>query len=525
MKIYQKFQDNFFYIFLILFIIIGAVFSLKVGITHDEAHSNWVWELNKKKISNIFLNTNHDISYLNTYHGYYGIGFYFLSFLLDNFFFNIFELNNINQEGKILLLKHPTVFIFFAISGIFLRKILIILTSDKTFSDYSTIFYLTYPYLLGHSFFNIKDIPFMSMWLICTYYLIKNLNNFFLKKIVRKKDLIIFGITTSYLLSLRVSGVLIFVEYLIFLIFYTQSFKIHLRDILKYQYKNILLFLFIFLTFSYLLYPSFWSNPLNFISAIKFMGQHIQTVCTTTLGNCMKAQNLPVSYIFIWLFFKLPTLILLGLFLFPFIEKKIFSNKTDITILGSLITSILVLIFLLIFLNVNLYDELRQILFLIPLIFIVSLKTIYFMSRKISLFFICIFIIFFTAQNIKLFPYNYIWLNNFNFTINVNKNFELDYWGVSTKEVANYIESTDYDNSCLISNRNQGIKFFLKKQDTCLKSFNELHKNNRRPFLIAMTERFLKKGVPNGCVLIHSETKKLNFSSENLIFAKIYRCD
>ena len=166
--------------------------------------------------------------------------------MLDNFFFNIFEFDDINQEGKILLLKHPTVFIFFAISGIFLRKILIILTSDKTFSDYSTIFYLTYPYLLGHSFFNIKDIPFMSMWLICTYYLIKNLNNFFLKKIVRKKDLIIFGITTSYLLSLRVSGVLIFVEYLIFLIFYTQSFKIHLRDILKYQYKNILLFLFIF---------------------------------------------------------------------------------------------------------------------------------------------------------------------------------------------------------------------------------------------------------------------------------------
>ena len=525
MKKNQKLQVNLFYIFLILFIIIGTVFSLKVGITHDEAHSNWVWELNKKKISNIFLNTNHDISYLNTYHGYYGVGFYFLSSLLDTFFLNIFELNDINQEGKILLLKHPTVFIFFAISGIFLRKILIILTSDKNFSDYSAIFYLTYPYLLGHSFFNIKDIPFMSMWLVCTYYLIKNLNNFFLKNIVRKKDLIIFAITTSYLLSLRVSGVLIFVEYLIFLIFYTQSFKTRVSDLVKFQYQNIFLFFLIFLIFSYIFYPSFWNNPLNFISAIKFMGQHIQTVCTTTLGNCMKAQNLPVSYIFIWLFFKLPLIILLGLFLFPFIEKKIFSNKTDITILGSLITSILVLIFLLIFLNVNLYDELRQILFLIPLIFIASLKTIYFMSRKISLSFICIFIIFFMFQNIKLYPYNYIWLNNFNLINNVNKNFELDYWGVSTKEVANYIESIDYRNSCLISNRNNGIKFFLKNQNTCVKSISELHKNNKRPFIIAMTERFIKKGVPNGCVLVHSETKKLNFSKENLILAKIYKCD
>ena len=113
--------------------VFGIYFSLNIGITIDEPHSNWVWELNKKKISNIFLNTNHDISYLNTYHGYYGVGFYFLSSLLDTFFLNIFELNDINQEGKILLLKHPTVFIFFAISGIFLRKILIILHQIKIF--------------------------------------------------------------------------------------------------------------------------------------------------------------------------------------------------------------------------------------------------------------------------------------------------------------------------------------------------------------------------------------------------------
>ena len=76
MKKYYKLQDNYFYIFLILFFIIGTVLSLNVGITHDEAHSNWVWDLNKKKISNIFLSTNHDIGYLDTYHGYYGVGFY-----------------------------------------------------------------------------------------------------------------------------------------------------------------------------------------------------------------------------------------------------------------------------------------------------------------------------------------------------------------------------------------------------------------------------------------------------------------
>ncbi len=525
MKKYYKLQDNYFYIFLILFFIIGTILSLNVGITHDEAHSNWVWDLNKKKISNIFLSTNHDIGYLDTYHGYYGVGFYFLSSLVEIFLLKIFDFSSINQEGKILLTKHPTVFIFFILSGIYFRKLLLVLTSDKTFSNLSTIFYLTYPYLLGHSFFNIKDIPFMSVWLICTYYLIKNLNNLFLTEKIKKKDLYIFSFITAYLLSLRISGVLIFIEYLIFFIFYLNNSKFKLRDILKFQYKNLIKFFSIFLILSYVFYPSFWNNPFNFLTAIKFMGEHIQTVCTTTLGNCMNAQNLPVSYIFIWLFFKLPLIILLGLFMFAFIEKKIFLNKINVIILGSLITLIFTIIFLLILLNVNLYDELRQILFLFPLIFITSLKIIHFAFKKMSSVLVVIFIFFFIFQNTKLYPYNYIWLNNFNYLLNVNKNFELDYWGVSTKEVANFMDSLENNNECIISNRDNGIKFFLKNQQTCFIPFNNLHKKNKRPFYVIMTERFLKKGVPNRCNLIYSEKKKLNFSNENLNLAKIYRCD
>ena len=40
----------------------------------------------------------------------------------------------------------------------------------------------------------------------------------------------------------------------------------------------------------------------------------------------MDALNLPSSYIIIWLFFKLPLLSFIGIALFPFTEKKIFSK-------------------------------------------------------------------------------------------------------------------------------------------------------------------------------------------------------
>ena len=218
-------HQYYYYIFLAIYFVFGIYFSLNIGITLDEPHSNWVWELNKKKISNIFFKTNHDLSYLDTYHGYYGIGFYIISTPLEQIFSLLIKNKNINTEGSILLLKHPTVFIFFFISGIFFKKIIILITKDKLFSNLSTIFYLTYPYILGHGFFNVKDIPFMSIWLISTFYLIKNLNEYFFKTKIKIKNLCILALSTAYLLSLRINGILIFLEYFIFLIVYLNVFK------------------------------------------------------------------------------------------------------------------------------------------------------------------------------------------------------------------------------------------------------------------------------------------------------------
>ena len=126
------------------------------------------------------------------------------------------------------------------------------------------------------------------------------------------------------------------------------------------------------------------------------MSAHVQTVCTITLGDCMKAQDLPSTYIPIWLFFKLPILILFGLFILPITEKKIFNNSQNSLIIGSLIITLAIIIFILIIFNVNLYDELRQIMFTVPLFFLVSLSSIYFFSKKFSYQLILIMTFFFS---------------------------------------------------------------------------------------------------------------------------------
>ena len=274
-----------------------------------------------------------------------------------------------------------------------------------------------------------------------------------------------------------------------------------------------------------MLHPNFWDDPKKFFDAIIFFSKHIQTVCTVTLGECMPTQDLPPSYIFIWLLFKLPILILFGLILFPILEKKLFLSKNNILILGSLTVTVLSIILVFSIFKVNLYDEIRQILFLMPLIFIISLTLLFNFKKKLSNYLVSIFIIFFVVQNIKIFPYNYLWLNNFNILINVNKNFELDYWGVSTKNIASFLNSESADEKiCIISNRNIGIKYYISNQNKCFKPFNTLHQKNERPFYVALTERALRKGVPNGCSIINEEKMKLNFSKEEIVLAKIYKC-
>ena len=58
----------------------------------------------------------------------------------------------------------------------------------------------------------------------------------------------------------------------------------------------------------------------------------------------------------------------------------------------------------------------------------------------------------------------------------------------------------------------------------CFLSFDKLHANNIRPFYVILMERSTNKGLPNNCTNIHNEKININFSRENLIMAKIFKC-
>ena len=524
MSQFLNLKKNYFYYFLLVYFISGIFLSLDVGITHDEYHSFFVGDTNKKHFLNTLFDLNYDYQPLSNLNLHYGSGFYFISAPIESIVNLFFNLDYVSLNSKKILVKHPTVFIFFAISGIYLRKIIYFITKDKNYSSLSTFLYLVYPYLLGHSFFNVKDIPFLSIWLVCTYLIVRITVNFYKKNTILLKHFILISLFTGYLLSIRISGLLIFIEYLIFILSLTSFMKINIFKFILRFIKEIIFSVFLIIITFIFLQPSYWSDPFLIINAIKFMSQHHQTVCTITLGECMKAQNLPSSYLPIWLFFKLPIFVILSLLLYFFIEKKIDKQPAAYIILASISFSIIAIIFLLILLNVNLYDEIRQVMFLLPLVFIISLSFLKIFSKKIFNIICPLIIVFFLIQNIKVYPYNYIWINNFSHITKVQGVFELDYWGVSTKNIAKFLNSKSIDkSSCIITNRNNGIKPFVNKE-RCFIEFNKLHKNNIRPFYVALMERSLKKGTPNNCKIIYEETRSINFSNEKLFLAKVFKC-
>ena len=124
--------------------------------------------------------------------------------------------------------------------------------------------------------------------------------------------------------------------------------------------------------------PIFWHNPQEIFNSVKWMSKYQQDICTVTLGNCMKSLNLPSSYYFIWLFFKLPIFIILGFILFPLIEKKLSNNILNKIFVYSLSISIFLILILFIIFDVSIYDEIRHIMFLIPLIFLISLNNLFY---------------------------------------------------------------------------------------------------------------------------------------------------
>ena len=255
------------------------------------------------------------------------------------------------------------------------------------------------------------------------------------------------------------------------------------------------------------------------------MSNHFNNVGTNTYGKIMYSTNLPSTYMLIWFSVKLPIIIIIGICLIPFTEKKIFNSSKRSIYFGSLLISIILIPLVLIFRKVHLYDELRQVMFLFPLIFIIGLVSVYTFSNKLFYIAGILTITLFLIENIKINPYQYVWFNLPSRYIDLTNKFELEYQGLSGREIAEFLNNSDKKDLCILANPMHSIKPFLNKNKfTCFDSWQKIDTDYRRPFLGVQNVRNLKKSKPYKCELIHETGFKLLFHKKKFVTGKLLEC-
>jgi hypothetical protein len=203
-----------------------------------------------------------------------------------------------------IYLKHFLSFFIFLISGVCFSYILI-----KRFSNFYVTFFGTFAYCLspkiyGASFFDGKDLFFLSLFTITIF--------FYQKYEYEKKkiNLVIFALFAAFLTSSRPPGLMIPISFLsIYFLKIISDFEI------KKYLKIIFLFIFLYLIFLYLHWPLFW-DFLNY----KFDEMYTYANITFFFNEeFYKQRSLPISYIPKWIFISTPLFILffftIGIFL------------------------------------------------------------------------------------------------------------------------------------------------------------------------------------------------------------------
>ncbi len=522
-------NKNLSYVFLFIYIIIGTYLSIVNGITSDEYHQQLNWEVHQSAIISFFKNGNYDVL-LNHGDRYQGVAFNLItqpfSIIFNKFVSN---LNDLTIYGGWLVAKHIAIFLTFTLSGIFFYLMSYKITNDLFFAFISSSLYLLYPYLFGHAQFNEKDIPFMSFWIINTYISLTIVESLFYEKKINNNKVILLSFLTAFLIGIRTVGLLICLQYLLSMIILFNIKKIDIYTFVKKNWKLFFIFIVPMFFFIYILNPIFWHDPLvEPINSITVMSKYWNELCTLTFGTCMNSFNLPASYYFIWLFFKLPLIVLIGITLFPFVEKKIFSEKLKTLYYLTPLISFFLVLFIFIVKKVAVYDELRHVLFLVPLIFLIGLTNLFYFNKKLFVGLGSTFILFFLIENFSLYPYQYTWLNSFAKFTNIQKNFEIDYWGVSnknlTEKIINYTEENSISKNTCVYGDIFAKEFLTTKNFTCFKTYSQLDAAKKRPLFAYKNLRNVKRSDPKDCKLIWDETYNYSFYKKKISVGTVWFC-
>lgn len=382
----------------------------------------------------------------------------------------------LEDTRDIYLMRHLVTHLFFLTGALFLLLLIDFLYKNKTLAIIGFLLLILSPRIYSHSFFNSKDIPFLSMMIICFYLNALAFN---------KKSFLFFillGLGVGLLINIRIMGSLLFCCILTCLFLDILSER---KNFLMLK-KNILLLIFFSIaTVATLIltWPFLWENPVqNFMYAFKNMSRFPWGDRVLFHGMLVPSTSIKWNYGIEWFLMTTPVVYILtglagiGLLIINTTKQPVLFLKNTMERNNLIfIVCFIMPVVLVILLHSILYDDWRHLYFIYApfvLLAIYCLNKIYY--KKLKKIIVVIFIIVFGAVGYSMiidFPFQHVY---FNCLVDrktpeyLRKNFEMDYWGISYKQALEHILENDTSSNIKIACENspgRKNRLILKKED------------------------------------------------------------
>ena len=435
---YLNFRNAFFALSIISFIVLPLL-SRNAGMSGDEElHFN-----QSEKVYNFFKSHGNDKSALTTpgtHLKYYGQAF-------DNITTILIKWLNIEDVYQFRHIANSLV----GWATIFIAGLLAASLAGYRAGFITLLLFLVSARFIGHSWNNLKDIPFALGYIASIYFIFQ-----FLKKLPRPSvwNIILLIISVAFTIGIRIGGVLLICYLILFTCLYLASNylsgkylftrrKIFHISLLITGISIIAYFL------GLILWPFAFEDPLkNPWLSYKAMAQFPTTLRQIFEGSVYWSDQFPWYYLLKYMILSIPTVVLAGFLLFTVYSNKILGEKYWIFIFFLLFSVVFPVLFIIAG-DSNVYGAWRHVIFVYPPLVVLSalgfdwvIKSI--KSKKFKIVLILVMVVLFIHPvrfMIKNHPYEYLYFNELAGGLNgAYGNYETDYYYHSIREASEWLQ-------------------------------------------------------------------------------------
>lgn len=444
---------------------------------------------------------------------------------------------NLDDTQDYYFLRHFLNFFYFFLGSIFFYKIL-----KNRFDFFSciigTLFFILSPRIYGDSFYNMKDIIFLTFLTISIFYC------FEFMRLKNLKNLIFFSLFTSFCIQTRMIGIFIPI---FFIFFYFLSILTNKND-LKYIFVNCG-YVFFVVVFLYIFWPYLWNDPIKkFLILFTNVESLIPSIKMLFKGNYINVKYMPYDYLFTWIIITSPIPHLLifftGLILISkrFIKRLInfennklnnydlwrgYQEKKDLFIFTCLIS----IIFFITIFNIGLVNSWKYLYFLNIFIIYIGTFGIYILNRtfkkkKLFRLSVIIALIFVSFRIVQYHPFQGLYFNYF-LTMKYKNNFDIDFTAIGGRKALEWVINDNNEKgpikiaSASWTPLNRSVEILDKKIRSKIVFIGQDYKNANYIYTNNISE--VDKSKSNKYVIPYNFKKIYEYYVDELVIFTIYK--